>query len=513
MLKKFQSSFLVVTSILALMACGGGSGSSGGSTPPPQGGGTTTPTNAAPTASISVSDMAPNEGLKTTLDASESSDPDGDSITYAWTQLSGPDLVLSAPSSAQTDISVPNLTADTSARIQLQVSDGTLTSTQEVTLTLTNVVLTPVATSTITGEQTLSYPNIAVTLPTFEYFFEKTPFLVYESAGRYIWDALGYSVDDGSILEIDSSRIESEVGKIVSAEVDQFSPTFAVLSSTKASFFSALSDSPELFSIDTAQPCDLVSEPNRRPGNIIIGKSNGGAEVVELAINSSFEATGASTILQSFGGNASLCKMQIIQSTLGDGFYNGDEKLVAFDQNTNQLTDYSIVKNNSNRMVGVTENTTVPLSLDLPDGGAVEFITSTKIDSAGIEGIALIFSNGETDGLHRLVIIGLDQAGSILQETYSWPYGVPSGISNAYVDDHQGDSLLITTEDSPHAVIFKSGGFFAGDTPYLPLIGPSYIDLGIGHGLAAPINGGSPRKLGTLVTYPDQNLIKVLQRD
>ena len=189
-------------SALALIACGGGGGGNSTTvTTPVPSGGTPTPTpvtNSAPTANINVTNMAPNEGLTSTLDASGSSDSDGDTLTFSWTQLSGPDLVFSSPSAPTTDIAVPNLTADTDARIQLQVSDGTDTTTQEVTLSLTNLVLSPVANSTITNLSTLEYPNEVLALPTAA-FFGTLNFLVYESGGQFIWDFI--SLNDSNILD------------------------------------------------------------------------------------------------------------------------------------------------------------------------------------------------------------------------------------------------------------------------------------------------------------------------
>ena len=62
-------------------------------------------------------------------------------------------------------------------------------------------------------------------------------------------------------------------------------------------------------------------------------------------------------------------------------------------------------------------------------------------------------------------------------------------------------------------MIFKSREFGLGPVPYLPLTGPFFFDLGVGHDLVAPLIGGSPRTLGTIVTFPDQNAIKVLERN
>jgi len=120
----------LLLSALALSACGGGGG---GSTPP---GSTTTP-NRAPTANAGP-DQEVAETLTVSLDGSDSSDIDGDSLTYAWVQTGGPDVTLTNASAAQPSFTSPDVIAGSPVVLsfRLTVSDGAASSSDTVNITV-----------------------------------------------------------------------------------------------------------------------------------------------------------------------------------------------------------------------------------------------------------------------------------------------------------------------------------------------------------------------------------------
>lgn len=70
------------------------------------------------------------------LDAGESYDADGDSLTYAWSQLSGPAVLLLGNDTVSPEFDAPSIELDTELIFELKVSDGNLTNTAMVAVTV-----------------------------------------------------------------------------------------------------------------------------------------------------------------------------------------------------------------------------------------------------------------------------------------------------------------------------------------------------------------------------------------
>jgi len=84
-------------------------------------------------------DQVVKENMLVMLDGSGSSDPNGDTLTYAWSQLIGTPVVLSDAASSTATFTAPMLSSgsENSLLFQLTVSDGFLAQSENVLVTVT----------------------------------------------------------------------------------------------------------------------------------------------------------------------------------------------------------------------------------------------------------------------------------------------------------------------------------------------------------------------------------------
>jgi len=230
---------------ISLSACGGGSGGNSGSVavvpppPPPP------PTNSAPTANVTVDKAALDEGQTFTLDGTGSSDAEGDSLTYSWTQISGPAIDGTFGTTDTLELTVPELTETATATFQLEVSDGNSSDTANIDISFENIFQSPRANFELVEESTIATadgPRFVIRL------------------GAEVRTFAEVNADEGlDFLQVDNIDTQVPVRKSGSDTTIQISPNARFHGGFG---FVRVSDFPFLASDETLNKVDVVKQPN-----------------------------------------------------------------------------------------------------------------------------------------------------------------------------------------------------------------------------------------------------------
>lgn len=213
-------------------ACGGG----GDDAPPPP-----PPANVAPMAALTVSAATAREGETVRLDAGASTDPDGDPLSFGFTQVAGPTAVLASSLGSATDATLPEVDADAVLTFEVQVTDGrggSDTARVDVTVSANQA---PVA--------AISAPTQAGTLR-----FETTEVVLSAAASTDPeGDALSYSYRFLPELGVDISGETGPELRFVAPRVDA-DTTVAVIVTVTDSFGDSDEERVEITVLDNTPP-------------------------------------------------------------------------------------------------------------------------------------------------------------------------------------------------------------------------------------------------------------------
>jgi len=95
--------------------------------------------NGSPVANVALEAISIDEGESVELDASASTDPEGDTLSYQWTQVSGTEVTLSNAQAAKASFTAPDVDSDQTLVFKVTVSDQKGGSAEkEVTVTVKN---------------------------------------------------------------------------------------------------------------------------------------------------------------------------------------------------------------------------------------------------------------------------------------------------------------------------------------------------------------------------------------
>jgi len=455
---------LLVTGLI--VSCGGSNSPASVTEPPP-----TPPSNDAPVISISVSDSSPNEGQKTTLDASGSSDSNNDTLTFSWLQKTGPNLILSSNNSPILEVTPPELTQNETAIIELQLTDGPITVTEEVSLTLENVDLTP--------KYEINGRNFNLrTQDSYKYTGALTKFI---NQSRNLLAMF----DDGNV---ESLKFDSDI--TVAEDDEPFEGEVNVLDPINASI------------LDAEKPC--IAMPVFR--FLIVGQKENGIRIFDQVYEE--KSPPNYTYVEDIETDATTCVFK--------GYNRG---AMTYDERSGEVILLKLVDASGNVVESWRNDDAVKSlaavdkvipNLNIADGVTLEFVKAIPYSSNTIadSGLALLYSDGKIDGNHRLVLAretsdtnGNPKIEYLVRE---WAYGVPHDALSTTIDgiDPNASELIITTKDSPYGVVFMSrnSGLWGQ---------ANYIEIGLGATDIAPYYSGSTGN-GFWVNYPVENTVKLL---
>lgn len=119
--------------------------------------------NSPPVADAGADQGPINSGDTVTLDGTASTDPDGDQLSYSWTQISGPSVTLSGANTASPTFVAPDVQGLQDVIFQLVVNDGTVDSAPDTTSVSVRGVGTITIVQRLIGEDTTVefFSNIA----------------------------------------------------------------------------------------------------------------------------------------------------------------------------------------------------------------------------------------------------------------------------------------------------------------------------------------------------------------
>lgn len=504
----FRKALMVFAASIALAACGGGDSSStaGGGTGG-SGGGSGGNSNTAPVVSINVSDMTPNEGLSSTLDASGSSDADGNSLTFSWSQTAGPTVIIEDTAAAVITVKMPEVDMDEALTFQLTVSDGTESVGETSELTITNIAQIPESgTDYFHNEDFSTSLNVAVMDGSLSDNYDT---IVLSGTDVDGYEIRKISIDDQNTVSSGDTVLATFDHKVTIRRRGQ---SIVLLDETESTVSTMDSNGVVTSTVTIDSPCDVTFRDN----HMIVGKRTGGGSVYRI--------TGPENNIEhevDFEGGSSLCSLEAIRNNVDETIFFGAigesspdiSKLLAFDETAEQFLLFDIVLDSTGTLTSVDLLAEQPINTNLAEGEAADFVFARE----SVRGLGVVYSDGETDGIHRFVAAGVSNDAEILQETHQWPYGTPTDMHVSFPAQFLASEIVIIAKDSPQAIILRGGDslndYGEDPGPFLPLRGPEYLEIGLGAERLESARSIDNNLSGIVIAYPEKQILKFLAAD
>ncbi|MCH9752335.1 MAG: hypothetical protein K0U61_08975 [Alphaproteobacteria bacterium] len=436
----------------------------------------------APTAAISAPDGAiADEGQVLLVDASASSDPEGTTLSFSWTQTGGPAAAMSSMTSAQIDITLPEVSTDETMTFQVQVSDGELTATEAIDLSATNIVEAPIYGSFDNPVEILSgLPGIrGLTLTETMRSGSAIYSLIGAQEQNGQMDLLYFERNvDGTYDPADRTATGvSSSGTVVGRDgyfgFEGSGATFIFEDAGKIAFYNEQQGSPPLYeagSTDLDAPCGFSTIlygtgqliGHRDSGLTSITRSYSGASPNLTTSVEVSKPTNTGTYCF-FGTN--LPANRLISA------YNSDTDAVEvwsreFDPSQTPNSQFELI---------ASVDVNLPTGLSVVDFGSANGFDGSQETSFSV----ILATDGVHDGQHIAILLHWTAALGFERDELTWSKGIPSDVvvGDANIPNWP---ILISTSSSPFLRVYDAPApFWAA-----PLAGlysdPAFMEVGLG---------------------------------
>ncbi|MEM1087231.1 MAG: hypothetical protein AAGH90_05835, partial [Pseudomonadota bacterium] len=492
------------TSLILETACGGGGVSSGGTTsPPPPPPPPPPPVNSAPVVSIAAPDGTSGQenGATLRLDASGSSDANGDTLTFTWSQTAGIAATLSSTSMAETTVTLPEVFGgDEILTFEVGVSDGTATTTATIDLTVENVMA---------GAQFSRFDSLFESYTGLQAPRDATPFVRLLNGSTGVGSLFGLEELNSNlsifIFERDAGQTPISPKANVNIPVSANNSTaIAVSSELRAGGFDEIAIAyeqlgrvelflqnqiaPEFDTLEqlaATKPCDVeimnIGDQTFIFEDVLVGTREDGLQWFAQRDGGSGTGGGATTFTGPFQieASGSFCHIGKLEP-----FFTGSAGttgIAAYDTDTN--TVYIYEPNTQTNNLGPF----TPISVSLPAG-------TTFVDAAfggGPENalVAIAVSNGDPTMAQRLLLVSVRDRVTVYQAQLGWTGGLPLSaaisphVNQGIAANDFSPEIFVVLEDQSDILVFETpGALNQGNDAVLSnsFSGPQFIDVGEG---------------------------------
>jgi len=440
-----------------LASCSGSSSTTSISNP--------SPTNQAPVIELVTNLSSFDEGQTVELDASGSTDADGDPLTFTWSQTAGPTAELTVNGSRASYV-LPEVDTDTAVTIQISISDGTVTRSTTSTITSENIVLTPTidafgapefVLSGVTDPQKIATtPSSTVGSPSAYWMVTGTgtsgavsffapPLLGNFNTGRETPLAEDVSGNVSQAKGIFSSRVYQDfaLGFETEGIVRLFRQSFTGQPASEITNFS-VPDVCALGRFDGSYYPFL--------SDLIVGQRGQGLTLFRNNANTGdLDEAGQFDTSINIIDTGTFCHL---------GAYGSVRELYAYNQDDRIIHSW-IATDDTTFVKQPDINLEIPDNVDLVD---IEFY----IESGGFQLFAALVTNGQHDGDHRVIAqyTPFNGIGTPTRIERSWRKGIPTDLEVlSPATTVRTPDIVVTLSSAPYIIVLEnSASSTIGDT-------------------------------------------------